>query len=362
MKKIPWSKPLLSKNDKNHLNIAFETTWISGGSYIHKFEKKIKENTKRKYALSTSNGTTAIHLAYLSLGLKKNDEIVIPAFGYMACANIAMLMNLKVKFCDVDINSYCSTLKGIKKVISKNTKAVVIINTYGNMSENSQISNYLKRKKIFLIEDAAESLGSKFDNIPSGKFGDVSTFSFHATKNVTTGEGGMILTDNPKIEKRIRLFRSHGVDKIRYKHLVYGHNFRMSNLLAAIGYSQSKRIDLINKQKNILYKLYLKYLNLNKINLQNFNKNKKIVPWTFAFTLKKGYNVNRLSKFLSKNGIETRNGFYSPGRLNLYRIKLNKFIVSDFLSSNVICLPFYLGLKKKEIQFICSKINLFLKS
>ena len=362
MKIIPWSNPSLNYKDKQLLNKAFNTTWISGGEYVSKLQNNFKKNTKRKYAFATSSGTAAIHLAYLSLDLKKNDEIIIPAYGYMACVNIAKLMQLKVKFCDVDISSYCLSLNEIKKTVTKKTKAVVLINTYGNMSENLSISKFLKKKKIFLIEDAAESLGSASSNIMSGKFGDVSIFSFHATKNITTGEGGMILTDNPAIGKKIRLFRSHGVDKDRYKHLVHGHNFRLSNLLASIGYSQSKRIDEINKKRLNLYRLYLKYLDLKKINLQNFSKNNKIIPWTFALTLKKGFDVNKLSLFLYKHKIETRNGFFSPSRLKLYKIKKDLFSSSDYLSKNIICLPFFIGLKEKEIRYICSKINYFLSS
>ena len=147
MKIIPWSKPHLNNKDRKYLNKAFDSTWISDGRYVRDFEKKIQKNTNRKFAIATSSGTTAIHLAYLSLGLKRNDEIVIPAYGYMACANIAKLMNLKVIFCDVDVGSYCASLKNIKEVISKKTKAVVVINTYGNMSENLKISNFLKKKK-----------------------------------------------------------------------------------------------------------------------------------------------------------------------------------------------------------------------
>ena len=149
MKIIPWSKPSLDNKDRQFLNKAFNTTWISGGEYVRKLQDNFKKNTKRKYAFATSSGTTAIHLAYLSLGLKENDEIVIPAYGYMACANIAKLMQLKIKFCDVDINSYCLSLNHIKKTVSKKTKAVVLINTYGNMSENLLISKFLKKKKNF---------------------------------------------------------------------------------------------------------------------------------------------------------------------------------------------------------------------
>lgn len=361
MKNIPWSKPLLNKVDRNFLISAFNSTWISDGDYVNKFQNLVKKKINRKFAFTTCNGTAAIHLAYLSLDLKKKDEVVVPAYGYMAGANIGKLMGLNIKFCEVDIDTYCVSLETVKKRITKKTKAVVVINTYGNMGEIFKISKYLKKKKIYLIEDAAESLGSQTYNIVSGKFGDVSTLSFQSTKNITTGEGGMILTDNSNISKKIRLFRSHGVDKERYKHLVHGHNFRLSNLLASIGYSQLRRIKLINKRKMYLYDKYIKYLDLEKINLQNFSKNQKSIPWTFPLTLKNSKLTNKLTSYLKKNRIEIRRGFYSPSRLELYKIDNRSFPVSDYLSENVLCLPLFLELNEKKIKFICSKINSFLK-
>ena len=246
---IPWSKPKLDKKDKYHLDKAFLSSWISGGPYVTKFQEKFKKVLNRKYTFATSNGTSAIHLALLSLNLKSKDEIIIPAFGYLAAANISKMMGLNVIFSDVDKKSYCISLDEIKSKISKKTKVVIIINTYGNMCEIDRIEKYLKKKKIVLIEDAAESLGSRYKKKRSGEVGDISTFSFHATKNITTGEGGMVLTNNKKYAKKIELFRNHGVDKERYKHLVHGYNFRLSNLLASIGYSQSLKISNINKKK-----------------------------------------------------------------------------------------------------------------
>ena len=360
MKNIPWSKPQLNSQDKEYLNKALNSTWISDGEYVKKFQNLVRKKIKRKYALTASSGTTAIHLAFLSLDLKRNDEIIVPAYGYMAGANIGRLMGLKVKFCEVSIKTYCVTLQSIKRSITKKTKAVVVINTYGNMGEIYKISKFLKKKKIFLIEDAAESLGSKTFNIISGKFGDISTFSFQSTKNVTTGEGGMVLTDNAVISKKIKLYRSHGVEKERYKHLVYGHNFRLSNLLASIGFSQFKRIDKINKKKIYLYKQYLRYLKKDNIIIQNFSINQNSIPWTFPLTLKNISKTDKLEFFLRKNKIEIRRGFYSPSRLKLYSIRKNLFPISDYLSKNVICLPLYLDLKTSDIKFICSKINFFL--
>lgn len=352
---IPWSKPLLLPRDKKFLNKAYDSSWISGGEFITKFQIILKKFIGRKFAYATCNGTSAIHLAYLSLGLKKNDEIIVPGFGYMAAANIGKLMNLKVKFCDVDIETYCLSLDSLKKSITKKTKAVVVINTYGNIDNIQEIQNFLKKKNIFLIEDAAESLGSKYKNNYSGNFGDISTLSFHATKNITTGEGGMVLTDNLQIAKKIRLYRSHGVNIERYFHYVFGHNFRLSNLLAAIGFAQSNKIKNIIKKRKEIYNYYLKNLNLNFVNLQKLSS-KEIVPWTLPLTLK-NKKVDKLYNFLKLNNIETRKGFYSANRMPIYNANKNLIKNSDFLSKNVICLPLYVGISNSEISYICKKIN-----
>jgi perosamine synthetase len=361
MKFIPWNQPSLSKNDRTLMNIAFDSSWISGGPFVTKFQKLLKKITKRKYAYATSSGTTAIHLAYLSINLKPNDEIIVPSFGYMACANIAKLMQLKVRFCDVNIESFCISLDDLKRKITNKTRAIVIINTYGNLFEINKIKNFLKKKKIFLIEDAAESLGSVSNNKPSCSFGDISITSFHATKNITTGEGGMIFTDNKMIAKKIRLYRSHGVNLERYYHILNGHNFRLSNILSAIGFSQTLRFKKIILERKNIYNKYLEHLNLKLIKLQKLDKN--TVPWTLAIIPKnyKKYNSLKMFKYLIKKKIETRTGFYSSNRLKIFYDKKNNFPNSDFLSKNVLCLPFFCGLKENQIRFICKNINNFLE-
>ena len=159
---IYWSKPNLKKEDLVHLVSAFKSNWVSSGKYLKQFEKKLKNFLNVKYAVATSSGTAAIHLAYLSTGLKRGDEIIVPGFGYLAGANIGKLLGLKIKFSDVDPNTYCVREKDIKKVISKKTKAILVTHTYGNMCEIDKIAKLAKKKKIILIEDSAEALGSKF--------------------------------------------------------------------------------------------------------------------------------------------------------------------------------------------------------
>ena len=355
---IFWSKPNLKKKDLTHLIRAFKSNWISSGKYLNKFEKKLSNIFKTKNIIVTSSGTAAIHLAYLSLGLKQGDEIVVPGFGYLAPANIGKLLNLKIIFSEVDPNTYCVREIDIRKAISKKTKAIVVTHTYGNMCEMDKIVKLAKKRKIFLIEDAAEALGSKFKSKFSGTIGDIGIYSFHATKNITTGEGGAVISKNKKIYEKLKLFHSHGVKSKRYYHLVPGHNFRLSNLLASLGYSQLQRIKKVIRNRKKIFAIYKKYLNEKKFTMQKFKKNINFVPWTIAikinnkFTQKKRDNIIDI---LYKKGIETRNGFYCPSELPIYpKKKLNNCLM---LSRRIICLPFYESLSELKIKYICLTLD-----
>jgi len=361
---IPWAEPKLFNLEKKLIIKAIKSNWISGGLYIDRFEKKLSKFLKIKFGFLTSNGTSALHLAFLACNLKYGDEIIVPGFGYLAAANIGNLMGLKVKFADVDKDTFCMNVDTLKKQITRNTKAVVTINTYGNLHNLRELSIFLKKKKIILIEDAAESFGSKIKNKQSGTFGDIGTFSFHATKNITTGEGGLIVTNNKTFAEKIKLYRSHGVKKKRYYHIVSGHNFRITNFQAAMGCAQLTKINyIINKRK----KLYQKYLSEiiklnNNLSIQKIEKICNFVPWTFAIKIDKNFKFSRdqiISKLLKQN-IETRNGFYSPNNLKLFK-KNNDLKNSDMLSKNIICLPVHLHMKLKDITHIINKLGKFLK-
>ena len=333
-------------------------SWISGGHYVLELEKLFKKKFNSKHAFAVSNGTSAIHLALLAADLKAGEEIVVPGYGYMAAANIANLMNLKVIFSDVNKYTFCLDLENLEKVISKKTKAVVTINTYGNVHDLDKIKNYLSNRKILFVEDAAESLGSEYKNKLSGTYGDIGTFSFHATKNITTGEGGMVITNNSKIAKKLALYRSHGIKKTRYKHYVYGHNFRLTNLQAAIGVAQFKNLDKIISKRKKIYKWYLDKINKDKLHFQKILKNTKIVPWTFALRVPSSIKLSRdkiMQKFLKKN-IETRNGFYSADRLKIFDTP-KSMVNSNILSRKIICLPFFYEMTKKNVDDICNSLN-----
>ena len=365
MKKIiPWSQAHFMSNEKYHLNKAFNSTWISGGSYVTKFEKEFSKYIKSNFAITVNNGTSAIHLVYLALKLKRGDEVIIPSFGYLAAANIALLMGLKPVFADVDLDTFCIDLNSIKKKITKKTKLIVLINTYGNVCDLRPIVKFARNKKINVMEDSAESFGSLYNNNHSGTVADIGTYSFQATKTITTGEGGMVITKKSKeFKDLLNLYRNHGIKNKRYMHLVPGHNFRLTNLQAAIGYTQLKNFNKILKNREKSYNLYKKLLqNIKGIKLQKFKSNVRPLVWTMAMVLDKNIFGSRdlIIKKMLKKKIETRNGFYSTNRLKIFKKFHSKDLNnSDYLSKNVICLPLFNGIKNSQIKYIAkSLINL----
>ena len=359
---IPWAKPDFYGYEEKYLKQALKSTWISDGSFIRKLEKNFSSYLKTKESIAVSNGTAAIHLVYMALELKKGDEIIIPGYGYMAAGNLAIQMGLKPVFADVNLDTFCTTAEHIKKKITKKTKLIVITHTYGNVCEIRPIIDLSKKKGIPVLEDTAESFGSKYNNKQSGTFADFSTYSFQATKTITTGEGGMIVTKkNKKFIKKIRSLRSHGVLETRYLHVYPGHNFRLTNLQAAIGCAQLKKFNKIKKERERIYSLYKSlFKDLKGVKIQKFNNNISPVVWTFALVIddKIFPSRDKLIKILHQKGIETRNGFYSPCRMRLYdKYKTSHLKNSNYLSRKIICLPFFTSLKNNQIKIIYQQVK-----
>jgi len=360
MDKISWASPSFWGNEKKYVNNVLDSLWISGGEYINNLENSFAELYNKKYALTTSNGTTSLHLIYLALGLKPGDEIIVPGFAFLAAANIATQMNIKPVFVDVDPDTWCVTDEDIYKKITKRTKAIVPIHTYGNVCEMQKIINISEQFNIPIIEDCAESLFSKINNRYSGTFGKINSFSFQATKTITTGEGGMVMTDDDDAYKRMILYRSHGlIERGKYWHEVPGHNFRLTNLQAALGFAQfEKKDNIIDARKN-LYNKYKQNLAQNSgVKLQSFNSNVDPVVWATAIQLdNSAYPQGRdqVIQELKYQGIETRPGFVASSLLKLYdEHKLN---VAEHLSNCVISLPSSPVLSDEQITHICSLLQ-----
>ena len=357
---IPWAKPDFEGNEQEYVSQALCSTWISGGPFVKRFEDEFAKFCGTRFAMTASNGTTALHMAFLALGIGRDDEVVLPGFAFMAAANVALHLGARPVFAEVDSATWCVNSDTIERVLSPKAKLVVPIHTYGGVCAMDEIMDLAKRRNLLVLEDAAEALGSRYRGQPVGSFGLSGTFSFHATKTITTGEGGMVVTSSPDVQDRMFLFRNHGMRRTRYWHEVPGHNFRLTNIQAAIGCAQLERVEDIIRERRRVYASYRKFLStIDGITLQAFHADAEPLVWTVAVKLKpEAYPQGRdeVMRQLLEANIETRNGFFSASMLpHLYGN--NHLPVCEELSRHVISLPTYCSLQDSHIQYICSTLD-----
>ena len=366
-KNIPVSSPVITKSDAENVFKVVKSGWVSSsGEEIIKFEKNLSKYVGRRYACAVSNGTAALEIAVKSLGIKKNDEIIMPSFTIISNA-VAIIKNFaRPKLVDTDPQTWNIKISDIEKKITKKTKALLIPHIYGFPCDMDKILKICKKHKLYLIEDAAEMLGQTFKGKKCGSFGDISTFSFYANKNITTGEGGMILTNEKKIINKAKDFRNLSFGKInRFNHTDISWNYRFTNMQAALGNSQLKRINEIVKKKKTIGKYYYKKLINNKnIIIQptklSYAEN---IYWVFGILLKKNslkYKIN-IQKKLKKLKIDTRPFFWPMHKQNIFiKMKLfkkEKFPFSEYLSNSGFYIPAGIDLDKKKMNYICDCIN-----
>ena len=370
---IPVNKPKLYKQDKKNVLQALKTNWISSeGSFVKQFEKEFSSFNNRKFGIAVANGTAALEVAIKSLNIKKNSEIIIPSFSIISTANAVIKNNLKPILVDANLSTWNTDPDKILKKISKRTKAIIITHIYGLPVDLDQIILEAKKRKIYIIEDAAEVIGLKYRNKICGSFGDLSTFSFYANKHITTGEGGMICTNNSKLYEKCKSLRNLSFSKSyfnRFDHNEISWNYRMTNLQGALGCGQLKNIRSIIKRKREIGNIYYKKLkNCKNILLQkNKTEYANNIYWVFGVLLKKGNkNIrNTIMKKLLKLNIDTRPFFKPMQHQTIFKklkiFKNEKLFNSDYLSDNGFYLPSGLGITNKEVAFVAKNLINILK-
>lgn len=358
-KLIPWAKPCFYGGEREAVSNAIASEWISGGPCIQEFEAKVAKICGVKHAFAVNNGTSAIHLLYLACDYVAGDEIILPAFGYQAAANIAILAGMKPVFADVLPDTWCLDPQGVERVITPRTRAVMAVHTYGNLCDMSALCEICTRHSLDLLEDAAESFGSTYAGRMSGSVGKAGTFSFHATKAITTGEGGMVVTDDDALADNIVLFRSHGMrrQKLHYWHELPGHNFRLTNFQAAMGCAQLDHFQRVCDERINIYQEYQQSLSAAPgLTLQAFTSGSHVVPWSMPLLLDPAVTTERntLLERMLACGIECRPGFYTPEQMGYF--KSAKQPVSDLLARNIINLPMFNGMSNDQIQRAASTL------
>lgn len=370
---IPVCEPLLGGNELKYVTDAVSTGWISSsGTYVNKFEEAFAKYCGVKYGVAVCNGTVAIHLALAALGIGKDDEVIIPSFTMIATAFAVCYTGAVPVFVDADRNTFNIDVSKIEEKITGRTKAIIPVHIFGNPCDMDAICSIAKKHGLYVIEDAAEAHGAEFAGKKAGSFSDIASFSFFANKNLTTGEGGMVVTDNEDYYKRCRYFKNmcFPVDAPRvYKHDDIGFNYRMSNLHAAIGLAQTEKADDYRAMRIKNAGLYKEWLSdCPGIVFQKDQPNGLNVHWMNAIVVNPaeyGHTKDELVAHLKDNGIDTRLLFVSMGRqksLKDFGCDCGgDYPVTDWLTENGFYLPSASSLKKEQIERVCGVIKEFKK-
>ena len=363
---IPVNQPLISKNALRYITDCIKTGWISSaGSYLKEFEKNFAEFLGIKHAITTTSGTTALHLALLTLGIKKGDEVILPSHTMMASAAAIVYTGATPVLVDVERDTWNMDVRQIESKISKNTKVIMPVHIYGHPVDMDLIMSLAKKYHLYVVEDAAESTGAEYKGKLTGTIGNIGCFSFYANKIITTGEGGMVVTNNDKIANHARILKdlAHSPKK-RFLHEEIGYNFRMTNMQAALGVAQLEEVEKYIEKKQWMAALYKERLSeIEGLTLPIEHSWAKNVYWMYGILVEKEFGTPRdeFMKKLSENGIDTRTFFIpmhkQPALLKLGLFKGEKYPISDEIGLKGLYLPSGLTITKEQIEIVCKTIK-----
>jgi dTDP-4-amino-4,6-dideoxygalactose transaminase len=328
---------------------------LAQGKYVNQFEEEFSKYIGCDYAIAVNSGTSALHLSLLSLGIGPGDEVIVPAFTFVATANVVLLVGAKPIFVDVDASTFNVTLEQIESQISNRTKAIIVVHLYGLPCDIVAIAKLAQRHKLILIEDCAQACGAQVRGKMVGSFGDVGCFSFYATKNLSTGEGGMVTTNSPIAQRMVKLYRNQGMIK-RYENEIPGFNNRMQEISAIMGLSQLNSLDSRNQKRSINAEYFKKNLpTTSLIELPKSTPESRHVYHQFTLKINPKYR-DQLMSYLNKNGIEA-NIYYPVPIYHSPAFNENLYLTNtELLCKSVLSIPIHPQLKKKQLRYITHKI------
>jgi perosamine synthetase len=359
------SKPVLCGNEKKYVVDTIDSGWISSnGTYIQRFEAAVAKLIGADECIATNNGTTALHLACLALGLAPGDEVIVPTLTYVASANAVAYCGAKPVFVDCDRRTWNTTVDLVERAFTSKTAGVLAVHLYGLPAPVGAIADLCRQRRAWLLEDCAESLGATIEGRPTGSFGDAATFSFYGNKTISTGEGGMVYIRDPQRRRHARMLRGQGMDlSRRYWHPILGYNYRMTNVAAAIGLGQIEMAEYHLGERQRIARRYIR--NLAGLAGEGLLHLPAAVPgygssyWLFAAVLPEGGEERReivMRRLEQEHGIETRPFFVAMHRLPMYQ-SAEAFPASEFLSTHGLNFPTYSGLADNEIDEICRAVT-----
>ena len=358
MEKIPVYQPSLLGNEKKYVIDCLDSNWISSkGKYVNLFENEFAKYVNVNYSTGVCNGTVALHLALLSLGVSQGDEIIVPTLTYIASVNSIVYTGATPIFVDSLPDTWQIDPAEVVKAITPKTKAILAVHLYGHPCDMQELKDIAIKYNLFLIEDCAEAIGSQYRNQHVGTFGDVATFSFYGNKTITTGEGGMLITNNHTIYERAVHLKGQGLAKYRqYWHDIIGYNFRMTNICAAIGLAQLERVSTVIHNKRQIASLYKKLLHKSQLHVHDEVGDVYHSYWMVSILVPSANQRDPLREKLSEAGIETRPLFYPVHTMPMYSLKYQRHVNAEDIACRGINLPSYPDLSNEQVQYICNTL------
>lgn len=365
MKIYPAARPYITAKDKKSVLAVLNSDHLSLGPKYQEFEIKFAKKIGTKYACAVSSGTAGLHLALIACGIGPGDEVITSTFSFVASANVILYVGAKPVFVDVDPLTYNIDTSKIEARITKKTKAILVVHIFGQCSDMDPITKIAKKYKLQIIEDACESISAAYKGKQAGTFGQAGVFAFYPNKQMTTGEGGMIVMDNKKIYDLCNSLRNQGRGKgdIWLNHECLGYNYRLDEMSAALGISQLEKLDFMIHQRRKIAQWYNKFLEIKGDIIQApYTSTSNFHTW-FVYVVKiKNKKIKRdsLIKKLEAVGISAKPYLPSIHQLNFYKRRFNfkagVFPIAEDISAHCLSLPMYLGLRKSDCYYIIKKV------
>ncbi len=382
---ISLPRPYLGKKEEKYVLDCLRNNDISQGKYVRRLEEAFSEFIGVKYGSAVNNGTSALHIALTALGIREGDEVILPSQTFISTASTVVYCRAKPVFVDCTADDWCMDPELIGKAVTKKTRAIIPVHLYGNPCNMKEIRQIARRHHLRIIEDSAQAHGALYKGRKCGSFSDISCFSFYCNKLMTTGEGGMCLTNSKALNERINLLRAQGKDKmvtinkkrnypkIQFYHKLLGFNYRLSNINAAVGLAQFEKLDSIIARKIRIAEEYIRLFKKHHLEKnilwQKEQQGAVSVYWLFGVLVKDGDIQDRLTKYLNKNMIETRSFYYPlhkhpffPSGIITQERRQGEGSVTEELNERGIVLPNDISMTKRDIRKVILTIKKFFLS
>lgn len=371
MEFIPVNEPLLDGNEKKYLCECIDTGWISSeGPFVKEFERKMSAIADRKYGIAVSNGTAALEIAVQALGIGEGDEVIIPTFTIISCAMALTKVGAIPVLVDSDLYTWNMNVEEIEEKITPKTKAIMIVHLYGLPVEVDKVIELAEKYDLKVIEDAAEMHGQTYNGKLCGSFGDISTFSFYPNKHITTGEGGMVVTDDEALAERCKMLRNLCFRQdVRYIHDEISGNYRFTNLQAAVGLAQLERLDEFIERKREMGRFYtnaLKDVKSIRLPIQKTDYADNIY-WVYGIVLDEDICADNktIQKLLAEEGIGSRTFFWCMHEQPVYQkqglFTEESYPNAEYLARKGFYIPSGLALTEDQMEKVVSKVKKVMK-